>query len=140
MTINIPQPAPPRPASEEVEKLIERLRVGLMAVAAFCRGSTDMEPRMNDALDAYEEAAALLRRFAVQSDGSIPTDISMTRQVFPDGTIYIGPLDNETGNVADTWIEGDVVVNDGRLDNWLRRVAPRLDDPSPPAPPSTEEK
>ena len=39
--------------------LAARLRVGLMAVAAFVRGNADATQRMNDALDALDEVERL---------------------------------------------------------------------------------
>jgi hypothetical protein len=47
--------------AEERAGLMPRLRTGLMAVAAFVRGTVDMEPRMNDALDALDVVEKVLR-------------------------------------------------------------------------------
>jgi hypothetical protein len=38
--------------------LAERLRIGLMAVAAFVRGNDDAEARVDDAISAVDEAVA----------------------------------------------------------------------------------
>lgn len=82
-----------------------------------------------------DEARAVVMAFEKMGWLTSPPKINpapeLTRVQYEDGTLYIGPLDDETGSVAESWIEGSVVV-DGekgqRIDAWLRQVAPRLDD------------
>ncbi len=48
--------------------LVERLRVGLMAVAAFVRGNVDAKTRVKAALDTIDETAARIAELEAERD------------------------------------------------------------------------